>query len=100
MIITLHFILFQCFYLVSLFRPQPSNIVNESPNQTDALEQCVQFVGEEGERCNRLGKELSELNSCVGRFRTQYDLISSKSRSLHDACESLVSEQATLTFCC
>ena len=78
-----------------LFRPQSSSSTNENTTYADPLGQCVQYVGEEGERCNRLGKELVDLNSCVARFRTQYDLISSKSRSLHDACESLVSEQAS-----
>ena len=81
--------------LFSVFRPQSSSTANENTTYADAFGQCVQYVGEEGDRCNRLGKELVDLNSCVGRFRTQYDLISSKSRSLHDACESLVSEQAS-----
>ena len=77
------------------YRSQSSSSANENTTYADPLGQCVQYVGEEGERCTRLAKDLAELNACVGRFRTQYDLISSKSRSLHDACESLVSEQAS-----
>lgn len=79
----------------TLFRPQSSSSTNENTTYSDTLGQCEQYVGEEGERCTRLSKELADLNSCVGRFRTQYDLISSKSRSLHNACESLVSEQVS-----